>query len=516
MCPNPKLHLLRSRGDRFPILCVTWLQQRVGKPILLSSGICFHSPVEQALQPQLGKFSRIIRTLACPSQKPWGLAGIAVLGLFVALYYFTATAWITQTNQNRLASDQQNNIDLARDSREDWWPLRTDGVVNPLWPWVAARFAPESDARFFERGKWFNVGLTCAALVGVAFWLRRRASPLLIANILVIGGLGCLLPQAGYFQPESLFYLLFTASWLLAVRLLLGADLGWYALFGLACGFAYLAKASVTPMVVVLVIATGLRIAHLLFLREAGHADSWSWKTHAMGLLVALVVSAVVVLPRAVYSWKQYGSPFHAYPKYWMWHDDFGSESVPFMARYNSAQAFASLPDSEKPSLRWYLARHGWTGFKDRLLKGAWEKTWRFYLPERKLGKNRKDGRWKYLLSARGYYLLGFLALLVGMAAFGGKATRAFAPGPVSAALFVLGGYLIYTLAYGWYDPIGRGDRFMMTLYLPLLGSFAWASQAIANRSERSWALFVAGNAVILVLVCMRVMAVMLHPKFVE
>ncbi len=35
------------------------------------------------------------------------------------------------------------------------FPHFTDGVVNPLWPWIAARFAHEDHEIFFLRGKIF-------------------------------------------------------------------------------------------------------------------------------------------------------------------------------------------------------------------------------------------------------------------------------------------------------------------------------------------------------------------------
>jgi hypothetical protein len=47
--------------------------------------------------------------------------------------------------------------------------------------------------------------------------------------------------------------------------------------------------------------------------------------------------------------------------------------------------------------------------------------------------------------------------------------------------MFVLASCLGYGLVYGWYTPIGRGDRFMLSLYLPLAFSFAWAAESTMN-----------------------------------
>jgi predicted Co/Zn/Cd cation transporter (cation efflux family) len=58
-------------------------------------------------------------------------------------------------------------------------------------------------------------------------------------------------------------------------------------------------------------------------------------------------------------------------------------------------------------------------------------------------------------------------------------------PESASVFLFVLGSFCAYALAYGWYTPIGRGDRFMLSLYAPLVLSLLWASEAMLKRARR-------------------------------
>jgi len=52
-------------------------------------------------------------------------------------------------------------------------------------------------------------------------------------------------------------------------------------------------------------------------------------------------------------------------------------------------------------------------------------------------------------------------------------------PGARTSALcqgaFILATLLATIAAYGWYTPIGRGDRFMLSLYAPLVFSLIWA-----------------------------------------
>ena len=55
----------------------------------------------------------------------------------------------------------------------------------------------------------------------------------------------------------------------------------------------------------------------------------------------------------------------------------------------------------------------------------------------------------------------------------------------LTSLLLVVGATLGYTLAYGWYTPIGRGDRFMLSLYAPLVLCLVWASESLLRRVRR-------------------------------
>ena len=56
--------------------------------------------------------------------------------------------------------------------------------------------------------------------------------------VLLLGGLGALVPRAVYFQPEPLYYLFFFLTWVCAIKLLLKNDVWMHALLGLVGGLA--------------------------------------------------------------------------------------------------------------------------------------------------------------------------------------------------------------------------------------------------------------------------------------
>jgi hypothetical protein len=62
--------------------------------------------------------------------------------------------------------------------------------------------------------------------------------------------------------------------------------------------------------------------------------------------------------------------------------------------------------------------------------------------------------------------------------------------GPAGQFFFVAGTCVASVLAYGWYSPIGRGDRFMITLYLPLVFTFIWAAERRLARFDRQFNAF--------------------------
>ena len=106
-----------------------------------------------------------------------------VVGLVAAVYLHVAGLLISQTNhtdKDILGADQKHNLKTALETRadlnpdfskgvsgpiKDWFPHRTDGVIQPLWPWIAAWLADadhaisgpaevsDQDRALFNRGR---------------------------------------------------------------------------------------------------------------------------------------------------------------------------------------------------------------------------------------------------------------------------------------------------------------------------------------------------------------------------
>ena len=451
------------------------------------------------------------------------LATLLVL-LCGGVYLWLATLLLAQTNhtdEDLLGGDQKNNLKLALQTRADlrpdfttgfsdplknMLPRRTDGVVNPLWPWVAAWFADPDhnpsgpaevtpqDRALFQRGRWFNVGLTLGFLIVTGLALTRAFSlPALLTTVLLIG-LGGLLPRAAWFQPEPLYFVFFTLTWIACLFALLRNTLWTYALIGLFSGLAWLAKGSVHPLLAVFIGVSTLRWlwGGVLARWPSAHGGTtlWVMRNHLFGLALLGFIHLMVVSPRLAYALERFGDPFHSYPAYWMWFDDFEA-CYAWMGRYNTREALAALPKDERPSFALYRQTHTPEQISERLRNGVQVKLADLFAPgvTRQSTKNPKP--WKGVLEQRGVYLGGLACICLGMAVFAAYWRRReprmprLHPETASLTLLVLGSFAAYTLAYGWYTPIGRGDRFMLSLYAPLVLSLAWAGESLRRRLKR-------------------------------
>ena len=77
-----------------------------------------------------------------------------------------------------------------------------------------------------------------------------------------------------------------------------------------------------------------------------------------------------------------------------------------------------------------------------------------------------------------------------------------------------------YSLAYGWYTPIGRGDRFMLSLYAPLVLSLVWAGESLLRRAHRrhcpGWitVAYHGAHSILALAITWRLIEILRHPYF--
>ncbi len=449
-------------------------------------------------------------------------------------YLYVGHLLIEQTNHSDkdiLGADQKYNMKLAVQTHEDltldfskgvsepiknWFPHRTEGVVSPLWPWVAAWLVDEDhvisgdaevsmqDRALFERGRLFHVFWTCAALVVLGVACSRIFSVAASLNVVLLVGFGALLPRSVYFQPEPIFFVLFAITWVLCVCALHRNSLWLYGLVGACGGLAFLAKGSVLPLLLVFVAVSMARWAWgwvaETWLRRAGEGGRlpsaggttmWLRRNHWLALFMLGFCFLMAAGPMLSESARVFGSPFHSYPGYWMWFDKY-EDAFKWMNEHGNKATLEAVPKAERPSFSTYVATHSGEQMKTRLVEGTKSKVMELLAPGMTPRSKKNPKPWKGVLELRGVYLGAVAAIFAGLAASlwlgtarATNAVQSLHSETVTSVLFVLGAVVGYALAYGWYTPIGRGDRFMLSLYAPLVLSLIWASESLLRRVRR-------------------------------
>jgi len=468
-------------------------------------------------------------------RRPW-LVYLAAVALFVPAYFYLGQQLVLQTNQDVMASDQLANIWLARESTGDVFPLRSS-YIQPLWPWLSTFVMEQDDVEYFVRGKNLNLLIGCLAALVIFVAGAAAVAPIPGYMMGLVAGFGVFLQRSHFFHPEPLLYAFFAGA-VVCMVLSLRSNAWWlYAGWGVCLGFGYLAKASVSPLLAVYVGATVM-----LLLARAGwlprwvapsSADnSWSLARHFAGSCGALLLSAAIVAPNALYKLRVHDDAFFSPTKYWMWCDDWDTEAYPLHQRIWTAEARAEFPPGELPTMGNYLRKHGWNHAGARLAEGTAQTIETFFLPGRRFvpaffvlsqkGNAERDEParvWRYVLPARGLYI----AALFIMAAFL-FVDRLRRDGPplyrsdagFAACAFVVAMTLVFTLAFGWYAVIGKGERFSLMLYVPLLVSLTGACWLMARSSARALPLFVFAGGICVVLghAIIQIFRLLLLPQF--
>ncbi len=430
------------------------------------------------------------RMLAWLESRRWKVLGFT-LPLVLLLHLAFASITIQRSNLDWRPSDQLAENYLAAAARRDPLPARSDGVRHPLWSWTVGHFYHEDFQKtFFLRGKWLNTTLCLLFLCGLGIGVTRWLDPLATVNLLLLASLGIFLIRGTYFQPEPLYYIFFFLSGLLAFRILRGAGRWQFAGFGVASGLAYLAKPSMLPFLVAFAAAFALRLVLALWFNDI----AWHPWRSLVWVAVSGAIFAAMILPLALYTAEHFGKPLFNYTQHWMWMDDFETEAYPFQTTYRGGWDLAAIPPEDLPGPAWYFRRHTLADALQRGINGAREVVIHFFLPEKKLRGQAFFWRtspknWRQPLAHRGIYLLVLTALCITLAWPVRKALwqRRHRPGATCCGVLALVAAALYIGLYGWYYPVGKGDRFMGSLWVPAIFLTFWAASLLRRMDGPPW-----------------------------
>ena len=375
----------------------------------------------------------------------------------------------------------------------DWLPHRTDGLVRPLWPWLAAwtvgaghpgssGLPSAEDQRVLHSGKRWLMGLSLGFLLMLGLAAARTFSvPAALLTILTIG-FGVLLPSTSEFSPDVLFQILFLIIWVCCIAALKRNSLWLYGLIGFLSALANLTLPTTTTLVAVFIGVSSLRwlwgwaLAHW---PHAGGTSLWVWRNHWLGMVLLVVCHLITVGPMLAYSKEKLGeaTPFH-----WRWF-----ESEPAMQQWTAAhrtlEALQAVPPGELPTYTNYIAAHAPEAVHERFWQGGLKMMQEvLQLPWSFDSLPHERGVFVMVLACILILLLMIIAFVAPRAAHAGQALH---PETAPLALFSILACVACTLDFGWDMPVLTWGSRYLALYPPLVLSLLWASESLVHRARR-------------------------------
>lgn len=269
---------------------------------------------------------------------------------------------LTMVEASHLELTAQTYVDLDPDFTQSFSeplnrmiPHRTDGLVQPLWPWIAAWMHDPLDVGATLRGTgMFRLGLTLGFLSVLGLVAARSFSLPAALWLVLMAALHGFVPVLPFFTGEVLFHIALLALWLGCLYALQRNSLWVYGIIGISGALAWLTEDRVVmPVLIVFILVSSLRAvwgwvtAH--FSRMPG-ISLWRWRNHWLGLILLVTMFLFVSGPRLAESHEQFGEAFYSHVDHVRWLDT-AEEAQRWIEQHPNAASLARVPVLEKPTM---------------------------------------------------------------------------------------------------------------------------------------------------------------------
>lgn len=213
----------------------------------------------------------------------------------------------------RCLSDRQQDFSLGfSSSLHAMLPRRCDGLVQPLWPWLAAFWHEPMDvAQSLRQSAGLQLGIAIGLLCALGLLAWRRLG--LIAALWLMGfySVTVLQPCCRGYGSALAFQAALWLLWLACIRCLRRNTLWSYLVIGITAALSWLLEDHlVLPILAAFVLASSLRALWgwaYEQLHPSAELSLWRWNHHAMGLALCLGAAAFVCAPRLMEAKQWYG-----------------------------------------------------------------------------------------------------------------------------------------------------------------------------------------------------------------
>lgn len=394
------------------------------------------------------------KTSTCRAVSTWRAALlIAIYLAAAAAFLFGAVRQRASLNLSATAGGQHPYLEYAEGiALEGITRFVGDRNRMPAVPALVSVVYDADRQRFVERASAMSIALVVAVVIGVGVIPHRILRPLSACAVTLAAAFGVFLDKASFVQAEWLYYGLFFLSWWLAVRLVRRPTPGRGAWCGLALAAAQMTKASALPLLAstVVFVLIGCLIGSG---RKRGPGSPGAWTGVFSGAL-AVIVFAAVCAPYLAENKSRFGRIFYnVNSTFFMWCDSW-REAAGFADAHELGKEYPDAPAEEIPGPITYWETHTGRQILARVRYGL------TVLAEETFAK-----RFGAYLAMAG--VACGLAMLVG----GRRRVRFMLADsrdrlvPVFCAVTFAG----YLLSYAWYVPVAYGDRFVQSLFLPVM-----------------------------------------------
>jgi len=382
------------------------------------------------------------------------------LGVTLGGYVYAGLRQKAHLNRSATAGGQHPYLQNAeRMAIEGGKAYFGDRNRMPLIPALVSIVYVSEWTRFVDRAALVALvsGTVLLVLVGAVCFATLPRLPALFVTLLA--AVCVFLPKASFVQAELAYYTLLFTAWVVMCRVIHRPDWRWSAVAGAACGLAFWAKASAWPLmlafVLVMTLRSGLTLRRGKRRRDAKPGDE-GLAGPASVAMVGVIAFLLITGPYLRDTKEKFGGYlYNVNSTFFIWCDSW-AEADAFATRYDPGHAYPEAPADQIPGLRRYLRTHT-----------AGEIIERFAYGFSTLGAMAlRSSYFKYVT------LLALVAAYVAWKRRGlVRAMSAENWFVVAFCALIAGGYLT---VYAWYALGAYGDRFILSLLLPVAFALSW------------------------------------------
>ena len=402
-----------------------------------------------------------------------------------SLSLFVVGAWrqAEMVNLDMKLVDQSAYMQYAQDMRTSHFRHIGDRSRMPVYPSLMALFyrPGTTEEAFFELGKMVGIGIAIVVLVAAFFTFLRYVQMFEAFTAIQVAAFTVFAYKSPYFQAEVLFYGVTFLLFVLMVELITRPRVAVAFACGMIGGIAHLTKASVLPGMIVcwfflfLRFLSGYAAEHLHRKPAVSEAGPRSLPLQAiLSLVLCVMVFFLTVFPYIHASKKRFGYYFYnVSTTFYLWCDS-REEYIRGPKAHGDRKGWPQMPPDQVPSMHKYWHDHSGRQIAVRFVRGA------------ETMRNRVIRSYGYAAFLLIYLCCDVLLIWQNRAHFNflfGNPTMSVLP------FFIVSYFAVYLAADAWYMVLSPGNRYVLTLFLPVLFIFVRVI-AYARKNGLSVSLF--------------------------